>query len=532
MQQSASIKSRIFIGYAAILLVTLIAAVLLISSNRHLSHQVGSFVDESLPALHRVNSMQSAAKQLVLTGYELYGTTITAQQFGQTQQTLDAGIQKQLSSLTPYQSNEASSRFQALSQALSELSRLMQVSQVDWDQAREQLARINQSATEFNRAADALADRITEQARGKTLSISDTLSTNTLTVAVLLLLILLVAIGFLLLAQKQVASPIVQLSARLGQIAASRDLTHKLHSDGAAEVIHVAASVNQLLRVFQQGIAEMYQAISGIHQAVGTLAGSSQQSSGSVTELQQKLQLLVQAMTQLEQQMEQSVSRSSHAAEAAKAGADSMSQSQKAVLDTSSSISQLSSDIEATAQMLLTLQSTGDQVSSVVNTIAEIASQTNLLALNAAIEAARAGESGRGFAVVADEVRTLAVRTQQSTTEINSMLANIVSSIQGAVANMQSNRETAQRSVELATNLVHTLEGGRQIILDLASVSQQAAELAGHSQQMTQELQQDILAFEQLGSSVSSANQNVANTSQALTALAGQLRQTADLFKH
>lgn len=68
------------------------------------------------------------------------------------------------------------------------------------------------------------------------------------------------------------------------------------------------------------------------------------------------------------------------------------------------------------------LQKTSTEIRNIVEIVQSIAEQTNLLSLNASIEAARAGEHGKGFAVVANEVRRLATQTEDSVTNVTSLV--------------------------------------------------------------------------------------------------------------
>jgi methyl-accepting chemotaxis protein len=167
----------------------------------------------------------------------------------------------------------------------------------------------------------------------------------------------------------------------------------------------------------------------------------------------------------------------------------------------------------------------------VLNVIRDIADQTNLLALNAAIEAARAGEQGRGFAVVADEVRTLANRTQESTSEIQTMIERLQTAARNAVTSMESGQSLTLSNVKQADKAGLALDEIASAVKTISDMNAMIASAAEEQSAVAEEINRSVVNITQISDETATGARQTTSTAEALAGLAVQLRSLALQFK-
>ena len=111
--------------------------------------------------------------------------------------------------------------------------------------------------------------------------------------------------------------------------------------------------------------------------------------------------------------------------------AQNSSEDLNSLLQTTRTMSELSSDTEQTLQAF---KDEFEMVKQETGTIESINNQTNLLALNASIEAARSGEAGVGFAVVAKSMGELSSQSATIYGDIEKSVAEVTKSINEVAA--------------------------------------------------------------------------------------------------
>ncbi|OKH40019.1 hypothetical protein NIES2119_03470 [[Phormidium ambiguum] IAM M-71] len=168
----------------------------------------------------------------------------------------------------------------------------------------------------------------------------------------------------------------------------------------------------------------------------------------------------------------------------------------QAVERTLKGMASLKNKVDAIALQINHLNQQTAQISSITNLVSDIANQTNMLALNAAVEAVRAGEFGKGFAIVASEIRQLADQSKQSAQKINTLIADIQSTISTTVIVTNEGTKTVVDGVKIAQETASAFAG----------VSDAVNHVFLNSQQIALSSQQQAIAIQQVVEAMNSLN--------------------------
>jgi methyl-accepting chemotaxis protein len=237
------------------------------------------------------------------------------------------------------------------------------------------------------------------------------------------------------------------------------------------------------------------------------------------------------AINQMSAAVEEVARNASLASSAAQESSKSAESGRQRVGETVNVINELHKAVGATATEIDGLAAEVQNISGVLDVIRGVADQTNLLALNAAIEAARAGEAGRGFAVVADEVRALAHRTQQSTAEIEKMIASIQGGASKAVDAMSHSSERARASLDVAEAAGEALAEITAAIVQINERNTTIAAATEEQAQVAREVDRNLTSIRDLSLQTSAGANQTAAASGELSQLAVGLNQVVMRFK-
>nr|WP_248918561.1 methyl-accepting chemotaxis protein [Pseudomonas entomophila] len=344
------------------------------------------------------------------------------------------------------------------------------------------------------------------------------------------LLALLVGILAAFIITRQITRPLRETMDVVNKIA-SGDLTQNLRVTRRDELGALQEGIARMGTTLRDLITGIRDGVTQIASAAEELSAVTEQTSAGANSQKVETDQVATAMHEMAATVQEVARNAEQASHAATNADDEARTGDKVVSEAISQIERLAHEVHRSTEAMTLLQQESQKIGSVMDVIKSVAEQTNLLALNAAIEAARAGEAGRGFAVVADEVRGLAQRTQQSTEEIEGLIASLQNGTQQVAEVMNGSRSLTDSSVELARKAGGSLESITRTVSNIQSMNQQIAAAAEQQSAVAEEISRSILNVRDVSEQTAAASDETAASSVELARLGGHLQTLVSQFR-
>ena len=505
------IGTKLALGFASVLALTLILGALALSQLSRLSYQTEVIATNNLPSVEiaaQLSGLLNGVRRAEALHLLATDPNVKAEQ-----ETQIANMRKQMDALdakanVAFESDVESKAYAsykknrdewaAAGAKMMELSRVNNASMAE-DMYKDQVGKAFQAAMNDMDTISAYNAKESESVWTKT---QEVVATGRITVIVALVVALAIGAVLAVVISRAITKPLSRAVSAAGEMAHG-DMTHSLQTSGSDEVATLLQSLESMRQSLSQVVATVRQGSEGVETASAEIAQGNHDLSARTEQQASALQQTAASMEQLSAQV--------------KHNADNASQANQLATNASTVAVRGGDVVGRVVDTMKEINESSRKIADIISVIDGIAFQTNILALNAAVEAARAGDQGRGFAVVASEVRSLAGRSAEAAKEIKLL-------INASVERVEQGTSLVDEAGSTMTEVVTAIRRVTDMMGEINSASNEqalgVAQVGEAVTQMDHATQQNAALVEEIAAAASSMKQQ-----------AGELVSTVAVFR-